>query len=439
MLLSDLEPVTHAVFILGVALLVIGLIWRGAAIAAGRVRLAQALTAPDAATRTSAIEIAASHGLDRHARALLKVVEADADPHVLDALAHAVVRNTWEPADNPRTVELRLWAERRRAGDSAPECGRPPSRSTATHRVLVTGAGGPAGVNVIRALIERGHHVVAVDTDPLAAGLHLAPEGDLIVPADDPSFVDRLLATVRNKGAEVVISTIAEEMLVLAGRRDEIAERVSIWLPRPEAIEACLDKWRFACAMSAAGIPVPPTAEAPSPDVPGPWVVKPRRSRGSRGVVFADDRAGLDAALRCTDDPIVQTRMRGREFTVDALVSRDGELVGAVPRWRLETKAGISTKGRTFSDDRVLDGVIGVLSTIGLDGAANVQGFVDGDDVAFLEVNPRFSGGLSLSLAAGADLVGEYLRGVLGREVRPESLAFRPDTTMIRHFEEIYA
>jgi carbamoyl-phosphate synthase large subunit len=130
--------------------------------------------------------------------------------------------------------------------------------------------------------------------------------------------------------------------------------------------------------------------------------------------------------------------MNGHEFSVDVLVSRDGELVGAVPRWRLETKAGISTRGRTFYDDAVLDGVTSVVAAVGLDGAANVQGFVDDDVITFIEVNPRFSGGLALSLAAGADLVGEYLRGVLGSAVSSDRLAFQPGTTMIRHFEEIY-
>ena len=439
MLFSDLDPAIYTVFILGIALLAVAFVWRTAAVAAARARLTKALESPEPSTRTSAIEVATSHGLDRHARALLKIAAAESDPGVLDALAEAVVRNTWEPADNPRTVDLKLWAERRRADARHPD-GRSASADTETaHRVLVTGAGGPAGVNVIRALLERGHHVVALDSDPLAAGLHLASEGHLIVRADDPSFVDRLLATVRIREAEVVICTLAEEMLVLAERADEIVDRVAVWLPRPEAIEACLDKWRFACAMTRAGVSIPPTAEGPSPDVPGPWVVKPRRSRGSRGVVFADDEAELESALRSTHEPIVQTRMNGREFTVDALVTRDGELIGAVPRWRLETKAGISTKGRTFIDDNVLDGVTSVLSAIGLDGAANIQGFVDGDDITFLEVNPRFSGGLSLSLAAGADLVGEYLRGVLGHDLRAERLEFRPDTTMIRHFEEIYA
>jgi carbamoyl-phosphate synthase large subunit len=173
--------------------------------------------------------------------------------------------------------------------------------------------------------------------------------------------------------------------------------------------------------------------------VPCPWIVKPRFGRGSRSVYEADHHPELEWLLRRVEDPIVQTRLTGREFTVDALVDRSGELVAAVPRWRLETKAGISTKGETFVDDRVTAGVAHVLRTVALVGPANVQGFVsDGGEVSFVEVNPRFSGGLPLSLAAGAELVGQYLRAILGEPIERDRLSYRPGVRMIRHFEEIF-
>jgi carbamoyl-phosphate synthase large subunit len=53
-------------------------------------------------------------------------------------------------------------------------------------------------------------------------------------------------------------------------------------------------------------------------------------------------------------------------------------------------------------------------------------------------VNPRFSGGLPLSLHAGADLVGEYLRAIMGRDPRADRLVARPGVTMVRYFDEVY-
>ena len=52
-------------------------------------------------------------------------------------------------------------------------------------------------------------------------------------------------------------------------------------------------------------------------------------------------------------------------------------------------------------------------------------------------MNPRFSGALPLSIAAGADLVGEFLRGIRGKRVRPERLQYRSGVRMVRYFEEL--
>lgn len=305
---------------------------------------------------------------------------------------------------------------------------------------IVTGAGGAAGVAVIRALTARGLPVIAADADDMAAGLRLARMSSRLPRANDPLFVDGVCRLAQQTGASVLISTVAEEMEVLARGEDRLsAVGLHTWFAAPEVVRTCIDKWRFAAAVRRAGIGAPTTALGGRDGVPGPWIVKPRFGRGSRDVHAVDVAAELDWAIRRVPDAIVQTRLSGREFTVDCLVGRDGTLACAVPRWRLETKAGISTKGATFVNEAVVDGVRSLLAALGLQGAANVQGFLDSDGaVSFLEVNPRFSGGLPLSLAAGADLVGQYLRGLMELPIERERLTYREGVTMLRYFEEVF-
>jgi len=305
--------------------------------------------------------------------------------------------------------------------------------------VLVTGAGGPPGIAVIRALGERGQRVVAVDADPLAAGLRLAETSAVVCPATEPDrFVDELAVVVALLEVDVIVCTVSEEMLVLAGREHELG--APVWLPKRRSVAACVDKWRFWKIAEHARIPVAPCAlgdvavDSIADTLAGPWIVKPRFGRGSRDVYRVDDPAGLAGACRRVEQPIVQTRLRGREFTVDLLADRDGRLAAAVPRWRLETEAGISTTGQTFCDERVTETVARVVTAYSLTGVANLHGFVTEDDaIVVVTVNPGFSGGLFLSLAAGADLVGEFVRGTLGMTLRPECLQFRPGVTMVRH------
>jgi carbamoyl-phosphate synthase large subunit len=258
--------------------------------------------------------------------------------------------------------------------------------------------------------------------------------------ANSPDFIPRLCEVAARTRAAALVSTVAEEMPFLHGAAEALtAMGLAFWLPTPDAIERCVDKWLFAATLCEARLPCPPTALGSADGVPGPWIVKPRRGRGSRDVFAVDDAGELGWVLRRVPDPIVQTRIDGAEFTVDVLVDRDGTLAGAVPRWRLETRAGISTKGRTFHHEGLIDGVVALVAAVGLQGPANVQGFVTpDDDVVFLEVNPRFSGGLPLSIAAGADLVGEYVRAMLGESMRRELLRYREGVTMTRYFDEVF-
>jgi carbamoyl-phosphate synthase large subunit len=435
---------------------------------AARTFLRQAVGDPDPETRAAALALLGQTGLARHLDLLVGLVERESSPFVLDALAGAVVRNQWEPVADARLLELRLWAQRHvnghgphRGGASTAEEPTLPGSGNGGHRhsvvrdsrttggpglrpdmgVLVTGAGGPAGVAVIQALRAQGRRVVAADADELAVGLRLADGGGVVPRHDEPGFIERICELAAESRVETLVSTVAEELPALGRAGEMLAEfGLATWLPEPEAVRTCIDKWHLAQTMRSAGIPCPATGLASVEGIPRPWVVKPRYGRGSRDVYMVGDEEELVWAMNRVAEPIVQTRLVGLEFTVDCLVDRDGVPSGAVPRWRLETKAGISTKGRTFRDARLVEVVAELLDAIGLRGPANVQGFVLAADgsFSFVDVNPRFSGGLPLSIGAGADLVGEYLRGVSGLPLRPERLTYRPGVTMTRHLSEVF-
>jgi len=482
---------------LAVAALAAGLGWRVWTRLRTRGGVVAALRAEDPAVRVSAVEQAAEIGLASTAAALLRAVRAETNPAVLAAVVQAVATRQWEPASTARIVELRLWAkayaerhpELRRAqlgqapllpgvaGSVPPpsldpsradefrtrtdEVSVPAPRSAATSdlpllpavpplpddddamspvRVLVTGAGGPAGVAVIRAMRARGHHVVAVDADPAAVGLRLADQHHVVPRSDDPHYLAALLRVATVTDVHALVCTVAEEYRSLTTAADYLAEAgVRTFMPSPAAVELCTDKWAFAVHLREAGLPGPTTGLGTAEGVPGPWIVKPRFGRGSRDVVAARSRSHLAAALRSVPDPLVQTELTGREFTADVLVDPTGAVVCVAPRWRDETRGGISTRGATFGDDEVTNVVSLVVKSLGLVGPANVQGFVTEDGaVSVHEVNPRFSGGLPLTLAAGADVVEEYLRGVMGLPMRPERLVARPGVTMMRFFSEVF-
>lgn len=460
-------PVEVGIAAAGAAMIGAAVAWRATARRGARSAVEAALVSPKSASRLAALRIIAAEGIAPYADALRDRVGVERDPEVRQALAEVIAQSQWEPAGDESLVELRLWAHRQLGSEqpAAPAAARPAAaatfhppgqltdqpgpavpwqsrveRASRPQVVLVTGAGGPAGVAVIRWLKAAGHRVIAVDASPEAVGLRLADGSAVIARGGQPGFADSLATAARAAGATVLVPTVAEELLYLGAARDQLASvGLRTWLPHADAVLDCIDKWRFAKVAQSNGLAVPRTNLGSADGVPGPWVVKPRFGRGSRDVVLADDEAALAVALATVPEPIVQTRLDGREFTADALVGPDGAVAGMVPRWRLETRGGISTRGETFSDDDLVVEAARLLAALDLKGAANVQGFVGADGVArFTEVNPRFSGGLPLSLAAGADLVGEYVNAVQGLAIRPERCSYRSGVRMLRYFEELY-
>ena len=88
---------------------------------------------------------------------------------------------------------------------------------------IVTGAGGAAGVAVIRELVARGVDVVAADADERAVGLALATAGATLPRCDDPGFVDRVCDLAVEHDAQALISTVTEEMATLGRCADRLA------------------------------------------------------------------------------------------------------------------------------------------------------------------------------------------------------------------------
>ncbi|QCR20749.1 biotin carboxylase [Agrococcus sp. SGAir0287] len=305
-------------------------------------------------------------------------------------------------------------------------------------RVLVTGAGGPAGVAAIRSLLRRDDvDVVAADMDGWASGLYLVDaDARRLVPAGAAEgFVPALAALVDADRIDVVALTVDAELRAVRGRRDEVA--ATFLGVDDAALDVCLDKWHLAQACADTGR-APETALLDDAGVGRDWafpvVVKPREGAGSRGVEIVATRAVLESMPR-DEGRIVQAHLPGDEFSVDVLVGPSGPVV-AVPRLRARVDSGVAVAGRTVRDPDLEDAAIACARAAGIVGVANVQLRRDAVGRAMLlEINPRFSGGLPLVIAAGADLPSLALDLALGRPL-PERVDVK-EVASVRYLEDV--
>ncbi|UZN04635.1 ATP-grasp domain-containing protein [Cellulomonas sp. S1-8] len=310
-------------------------------------------------------------------------------------------------------------------------------------RVLVTGAGGPAGVAVIRSLLRRGDvDVVAADMDRWASGLYLvAAERRRLVPAgraDD--FVDVVRQMCAADHIDVLFPTVDVELPRLAAARDLLAAAGTLLAsPSLRTLDTCLDKLALAHACTGV-VRVPRTELFGTPQALSGWdfpvIVKPRRGAGSRGVRTIDSARELDA-VHDDDDLLVQEMLPGQEYSVDVLADATGHVIAAVPRARLRVDSGVAVAGVTVHDDELVATATAVARAVGLTSVANVQLKRDADGVpGLLEVNPRFPGAMPLTIAAGVDMPSLVLDDVLGRAL-PRHLDF-VELANVRYLEDVF-
>ncbi|MGW1196566.1 ATP-grasp domain-containing protein [Streptomyces sp. NPDC002536] len=312
-------------------------------------------------------------------------------------------------------------------------------------KAMVTGVGGAAGFGLAKTLRNRGIGVVALDCDSLASGLHLpGVEAHLALPASDDRYFAQLSEVAEATAATALVPTLDEELMVLTNAADELSRLgLAAWLPSPSTIEQCLDKLLFSKVLGKNGIPTPSTylpEEIGSIESTSGFVVKPRTGRGGRHVYRCS--TSKQAAVLCdlVPAPIVQPLVRGQEFTADCLRWREGQSVCAL-RTRDRVKGGMSVAGTTFHDPRGLKAVRRAIDAVNLEGPCCVQGFLTTDPqepVCITEVNPRFGGGIVLSEAAGAEILGRYLGVLGGQDVDRDETRYSSGVSMIRYSEEYF-
>jgi carbamoyl-phosphate synthase large subunit len=150
-----------------------------------------------------------------------------------------------------------------------------------------------------------------------------------------------------------------------------------------------------------------------------------------------EDESDLRYMSSKFDNMIFQEILPGTEYTIDVLSDLNKKALMAVPRIRLQTKAGISTKGKIMRNDDMEITCMKIAEHVGIRGPCCIQMKESPEGVVkLLEVNPRLGGGTIFTTLAGANFPAMILDMVMeGKEF--SSLPKVSEITVIRYFEEV--
>lgn len=303
--------------------------------------------------------------------------------------------------------------------------------------VLIPGAGGAAGVGAIKSLRMCNFlgKIVSTDAGILSAGLYLADKGYVVPPANDASFFQEAKKIIENEQVNIILPTSGFDIVPYSKNKKVLKNNGVIpVISDYEVIETCLNKEKFYYKLKNKFY-LPYTTTHPSRIDNFPCIVKPIFGKGSKNVFICMDENDLERILSRYKDMLIQEYLPGKEYTIDVLSDLDENALLAIPRERIEVKAGISFKGKIILDKTIQEECLNIAEYLRIKGPSCMQMKCDKEgEPKLIEVNPRMGGGTIMATYAGGNFPELIVNIVHNKKIEIPKIK---EITMIRYYEEV--
>jgi carbamoyl-phosphate synthase large subunit len=303
--------------------------------------------------------------------------------------------------------------------------------------VLVPGASAPAAINTIKSLkmVNYPVKIISSDTNPISAGFYLSDAHEVLPEVENESYTTRLFEIISKHNIGILMPSSGYDIYNFSRNKGNLLDRGAVAVVSDEDVmQKCRDKMETFTFLSQK-FASPYTTVDPNKIIEFPLIAKPRFGKGSKGVVKIDNDDDLKYVQSKNDNLIFQEYLPGTEYTIDVLSDLEGEPIIAVPRIRLQTKAGISTIGKIVKDDSISETCKSIAKYLKIIGPCCIQMKETKDGILkVVEVNPRLGGGTIFTALAGANFPSMILDMVNGKKVEPPVIS---EITVVRYFEEI--
>lgn len=280
-------------------------------------------------------------------------------------------------------------------------------------KILVSGSSGIVGYGILRSLKRSGKQLSLIGTsiydDSVAHGFCDIFEPAL--PTNDTAYMEWLFNTIRKHKIDLIVPGIEIDMYKWVEHVPEIERSgATALLNNIELIQLCKDKWAFYENLSRVEMPCVIESslsiefDALKSKFGLPFLLKPRRGFGSKGIVKVDS---VDTFLRHQKDigqilmaqPIVGNDED--EFTTSAFCDGHGGFYNSMTLKRKLSKDGFTEKAEVVATDEFNETISDLCKRFRPIGPTNFQFRKCMDGIKLLEINPRISSSTSIRAAFG--------------------------------------
>lgn len=282
------------------------------------------------------------------------------------------------------------------------------------------------------------------DTTELSPALQLCDKSFLVKPVTHPGYTKQLLGIVKKNKVGLLIPTVDLDLKVLAKNKSRFAALgCQVLVSAPEVVDICQDKRKSYRFLVRNGFDTPVTMSARAAlarkRLTWPCFMKPWDGYASRGNAIVNNRRELLLFSKRIPNPIVQEFVEGPEYTCDVYVDFCLNVRCVVPRKRIEIRAGEVSKGQVVKDYRIMNEAVKLVDKLGAGpGVITLQLILTDGHIKFIEMNPRFGGGVPLSIEAGANFPKWILQELFNRKTNFRFDAFKDGLTMLRYDGEVW-
>ena len=303
--------------------------------------------------------------------------------------------------------------------------------------ILVPSASAPAGINTIKSLkmVNYPVRIVASDSNPFSAGFFMSDAYEVLPEIDSKLYITRLLEIVTKHKINVLMPSSGYDIYQYSANKEKLLKLGALPVVSDiKTMNICRDKIHTFNYLSKK-FELPFTTLDYKKVKGFPLIAKPRYGKGSKGIVKINNENELKYVRFNSENLIFQEYLPGTEYTIDVLSDLECEPILAVPRVRVETRAGISTVGTIVKDENISETCKSIAKYLKIRGPCCIQMKESNDGILkIVEVNPRMGGGTIFAALAGANFPAMILDMVNGKKLKIPKIS---EVTVVRYFEEI--
>ena len=287
--------------------------------------------------------------------------------------------------------------------------------------------------------------LLGTDTTELSPALQLCDKSFLVKPTTHNSYIKQLLSIVKSNRVKLLVPTVDLDLKLLAQNKPKLAAMgCCVLVSTPDVVDICQDKRKTHKFLVKNGFDTPVTMSVRTAlskkKLNWPCFLKPWDGYASRGNAVVNSRKELLFFAKRIPNAICQEFIRGTEHTCDVYVDFSMRVRCVVPRKRIEVRAGEVSKGQVVKHPRIMSKAAELVEKLGAGpGVITLQLFLTDDNkVKFIEINPRFGGGVPLSIKAGANFPKWILQELLASKANIRFDGFKNNLIMLRYDGEVW-